>query len=257
MSVTRSESSGDEKNEKSQDVNNELLTQLQAMQQEIKELKSKKVETGSGDLSEELIKALKAMGGNAPQGAQPDGYSYMDESQIDPDDFLKEEDAVRFYAHVSTYVIVDDKRQGMSVRTPYGNTIKFEYEASRSIGQGKNEEREHFCVYKCQSKKELEWLRAHTLYRTIFHESAEAALDSSTGRAQKVASIMTNLMAQDKHTLINTCLRNGIEMMESVDMMRTAIANKMVDEIIAKEKASSEKVIREQIIEEEILFDKK
>ena len=71
-------------------------------------LEKKNTESKSADSSENLIRELTRALGNKGSLDQLDATGYIDANLIDKDDILSEDEIVRFYAHVSTYVIVDD-----------------------------------------------------------------------------------------------------------------------------------------------------
>lgn len=144
------------------EMQQEMMAQMKAMAAKIDELEKIKTTATSSDSSaiQELVRELRKSG----TVEQLDNTGYLDPSLIDEDDILEEKDYVRFYAHVSGYVIVDDLRNGIPIRTPYGNKIEFKYFGSKSSGTGRFEEREHISSYTCKSKKEVEWIRSHTLF---------------------------------------------------------------------------------------------
>ena len=256
MAVIKSESP--EENKKSApagimsaEMQQKLLDQVSSMAEKLDALEKKNTESKSADSSENLIRELTRALGNKGSLDQLDATGYIDANLIDKDDILSEDEIVRFYAHVSTYVIVDDLRHGTPVRTPFGNVIKFEYIASKTSGSGKHKEIEHSCVYRCRSKKEAEWLKEHALYGTMFYSSGKDNMTIDGKKATRMALLMKNLMGLEKHQIMSMCQQNGIEMMEKVSDMRMALANKLSSDIMDREKeADGERV-------KEMLFTKK
>lgn len=236
-------------------MQHKLLEQIQALELRLNEV-DLKASAGSGNSggsgTKELIEAFtKALDSRGGQSDQFDTSGYVSENTIDKDDILAKEDYVRFYAHVSTYIIVDDLRNGRPVQTPFKNDIKLDYTASTTIGSGKTQEREHMCVYTCKSKKEAKWLKEHSLYGIMFYSSGEGVVSVNSKKATQMATLMKNLMAQDKYQILEACKQHGIEMREDVSQMRMALANKMVEDVAVLEVRADENRIKEMVLEDE------
>lgn len=231
------------------EMQQKMMDQMAAMAAKIDDLEKRNTTSVTPDANvlQQLVMELRKSG----TVEQLDNTGYLDPSLIDKDDILEEKDYVRFYAHVSGYVVVDDLRNGIPIRTPYGNKIEFKYFGSKSSGTGRFEEREHISSYTCKSKKEAEWLRGHTMFGVKFFESAGEETSIDGKKAVKMATMMNNLMAQDKHTIIEMCRANDIPMMEDAQKMRLALANKLTEGMINQEKKADEERIKEMILESE------
>ncbi len=233
-----------------------LLDQINALEKRLTASENKAtapVSGGNEELISSLTKALNLRGGSTSD--QFESIGYIDENTIDKDDILKKENYVRFYAHHASYVIVDDLRNGIPVQTPFKNPIKLDYTASKTVGAGRFEEREHMCVYTCKSKKEAEWLKQHSLYGLIFYSTDGDLVTIDAKKATQMASLMLNLNAQDKYQIIQQCKDNDIEMREDVQLMKMALANKLVGDISMREQKADENRIKQNVFEKEE-FDK-
>ncbi len=253
MAVNKSESNEEPKKENSgtmtPEMQESLLKQVAAMAEKLEILEKKNQESPSVGNNDSLIRELIKSQSQKSTLEQLDNTGYLDTDLIDKNDILSDEEVVRFYAHVSTYVVVDDLRHGVPVRTPFGNVIKFEYVASKTSGAGKNKEIEHSCVYKCKSKKEAQWLKEHTLYGVMFYSSGSDGMTIDGKKATRMALLMKNLMSLEKHQILSMCQQNGIEMMEKVSDMRMALANKLSSDVLNREQEADEERVKEMLFE--------
>lgn len=165
----------------------ELLEKLKAtFNEQFQEEKKKMLEefrqslqkTGQPGIDEEALAKALIMGEQIVKG----GKVYRTIEDLDPEDF--DEKGVTFTSYGNGYLIVDDVRKGHPVRTPYGRVFKFRFNASRITQVGKTQEYSAFCTFKTNSKKEIEWLRSHTLYNVDFFEDAKVALSADAIAAQ-------------------------------------------------------------------------
>lgn len=158
-------------------ITNELLDKIREMEAKMEKQREEFMSSlrsrpgGSSIDPEDLANAMVKA-----QQYQKGGSYYTDIRDIDPDDFMKV--PAVFTSYGTGYVIVDDKRNGRPVRTPYGNLIKFKFSASRITRVGRTEQYSSFCSYTTHSKKEAEWLRNHTKYKIEFFEDEKLALNA-------------------------------------------------------------------------------
>ena len=131
----------------------------------------KEATVGGGLTANELGQAI-ALGEQYKKG----GVHYKNVADLDPKDFNK--NGVTFTCYGTGYLIVDDVRQGQPVTTPYGRLFRFKFQASRITKVGRVESYSSFCSIKIHSNKEIEWLRAHSLYGIEFYEDTKLALEA-------------------------------------------------------------------------------
>lgn len=229
---------------------NEMLSKMEAMSAKMDEIEKKG--SGSSGGNKELLEALKTLNQNNNTSSYDtlNESGYLNPDLIDPEDVLEGNKIVRFYAYRSNYVIVDDKRQGRAIQTPFKNNIMFEHVGTKTTGVGKHKETEHSCVYNCKSKKESEWLKSHSLFGIAFYASGGDGhiMSVSSKKAAKMASLMTSLKNQDRYSIINMCQQHGIEMTEDANEMRIALANKLSDEVDSKEVEADGLRVREMLM---------
>lgn len=225
---------------------NDLLEKMNQMSMKVDELEKNKSTGGNS----ELVEALKSLKEGKTGYDEADASGYLNPDSIDPEDVLEGEDIVRFYAYKSNYVIVDDKRQGRSVQTPFKNVIMFDLVGVKTTGVGKHKETEHSCVYNCKSKKEAKWLKDHSLYGVAFYASGGVGhvMSVSSKKASKMAALMTSLKTQDRFSIINMCRQHDIEMTEDANEMRIALANKLSEQADSQEKAIDEQRVKEMLM---------
>ena len=223
-----------------------LVAKLQKELQELKESKSEQPSTSvmpmglTTEQFKSIIEAAKS-NGTAKDLDYEDGIY---EEQIPADDF--HEEGVRFCAPFIGYCIADDVRRGQRIKLPFGKkTIFFDYAATRKVQQGKYEATAPFSVYRSHSKKEIEWLRAHTYYNVAFYESSNVAVHADLLKIQKLGRVMTLLKNLDFHDIIKRCREYGVQVSEDAPTMRMLLAQKMVDKemelegVTAKQKLES------------------
>ena len=177
---------------------------------------------------------------------------YFDPANIDKNDHL--ETPVRFVAYLSGYVIVDDLRQGKAVRTPYNNVIVFKYDSSVAVKTGKEHDVTHYATYFCESKKESEWLKAHSEYGFMFYDHLDSNIQAGGKRAMRLASAMRNIKTLNQHQLIRVCKDSDIPVGET-SYMRAAIAEFQVEKVLKEEKQNSKQMLQETEIEKALFPD--
>ena len=205
----------------------------------------------NSDATAEAIKQLVTQLKEKPDDEKYGGENkYVQLVDIDKEDRL--EQGVTFFSHKVTYVIVDDKREGFPVQTPYKNVIKFDYQSTKKVGSGKEAKLHNLSAYTSFSKKEVAWLKEHTSFGSVFFMSHKEALTVDNVRANKLARKMTVLNRMDTARVIKMANDCSINQMEDMHALRVAIANKQVDEEMAKELEANEIRVKEARIEEEL-----
>jgi len=251
MAIEIEEVSGSEENKQKGDaITRELILN---MQKQIEELQASKnvnnpVVSNTENVLKELVAGLKEKPDSEKYGGE---RYYVREEDIDFEDLLPI--PVPFYCHQVMYVIVDDKRNGHPVRTPFGNTIVFEYQSTRRVRNGKEESLHNISQYVSKSKKEVEWLEKCKGYGSIFFKSHIDAMNVDGRKAAKLARIMSVLQRSDVGKVIRLANQNGITPSQDVSMLRLAIANKQAEDEIKAEDASNQIKLRNSIIETEII----
>jgi hypothetical protein len=160
----------------------------------------------------------------------------VDESEIDTEDYEKE--GVTFSAPYVGYMINDDVRKGRIVRLPNKKrSVFFDYHAERrfNVPGSKHEQKISFSTYTSHSKKEIIWLREHTLYNTMFFEAMATIQTSDVMRLTRLAKNMTLLKNTDNYKLVQYCREYNIAMGGNIDVIRTELAVKMTDNEMAAE----------------------
>lgn len=253
MAVVKSDNPEKEEKNKEKGLSierqNNLLNRMDEMSKTIDELKKG---GGNSNINKQLVEALKELKGDPSRSYDDaiDASGYLNLDSIDPEDVLEGADIVRFYAYKSNYVIVDDKRQGRYIQTPFKNGIMFEHVGTKTTGVGKYKETEHSCVYNCKSKKEAKWLKDHSLFGVAFYASGGDGhiMSVSSKKASKMASLMNNLKTQDRFSIINMCKQHGIELTEDAGEMRIALANKLSEQVDSLEVSADEERVKEMLM---------
>jgi len=194
----------------------------------------------------DIASQLKSTGGGGADGStfSPDdlaraiakaeqyrkgGHYYDDVKDIDPNDH--DPLGATFTSYGNSYFIVDDKRpNGRAVRTPYGRVFKFLYQGNQITRVGRDQSYSSFCAFRTQSKKEIEWLRGHSLYGIDFYEDTNLALSANAVKAHLTSNIIRQLNLLDQPALITRAKAYGIPVGGSLNIIRAELALKMAEE---------------------------
>lgn len=156
---------------------------------------------------------------------------YSDIKDIDPKDY--DDRGATFTCYGNGYLIVDDVRQGNPVRTPYNRVFKFKFQGSRVTMIGRTETFSSFCSFRTNSKKEIEWMRAHTLYNIEFFEDTKLAISANAQRIQITARIVRTLTALDQPEILRRAKSLGIPLGGDIRTIMSEIASKEAEKQIA------------------------
>jgi hypothetical protein len=232
MTLTKGDVPG-EKEQKNNIANDELLSTIAKLQNDLKELKeSGKVQQGPMNI-DDIIKLAQALKGD---NKTLDYESGIQQEEIPMDDF--DPLGTTFCAPSAGYVITDDRRNGHIVKLPYNkNNIFFEYQGTRKQHQGKYQITASFCAYTSHSKKETEWLRKHSMYNILFYENSNAAASMDINKAQKLSRVMNSLRDFELPSLVKRAKEYNIPVSDDIYSMRVNIALKMVEKEIEDERS--------------------
>ena len=174
--------------------------------------------------AETLLKDLiKGLQGKDDLDKYGDGYAYVKEEDIDPEDFLKH--GVVFFVHKTGYVIVDDMRNGLPVRVPFGKPIIFAYESTHRTQVGKHVELHNLAIYTSYSQKEVDWLRKHTRFGLVFFDNIKTALNVNARLAEKLAKSIIAVNNMEYQRVIQACQGHKLPVTQNVDEMRSQLAH--------------------------------
>lgn len=212
--------------------------------EQLKEVKNKE-SSGSSDVGEAMEKLATLL--SEKQNGKKDlefagDRKYVSIEDIDPEDRM--ESPAIFFTHQYGYLIVDDKRNGHPVPTPFGNKIQFNLMASKKHQKGRDEYHHHIATYSTYSKKEAEWLRNHRLFNIKFFDRIDHATQAHAQEAAAVARYYTELSNLRMSQLIEQAKNAGISVsMERDDMLHALAQNK------AKKAAEQRKRVSRSILE--------
>lgn len=246
----------EEKPEQSEKLtNSEMLVKMQA---QIDELTKQKENAPKG--SNETVEAITALVEQMKERPDEEKYggedSYTRAEDIDPEDIIPYGQGVTFFSHHVAYVIVDDKRNGHNVRTPFHRAIKFVYQSTRTVKHGKENILHNLSAYTSHSKAEIKWLQEHKFFGTIFFTSHKDAMNIDVIRANKLARIIITLQRVDVSRIIKMASDLGIPQSDDVNVLRIAIAHMQVETQMKAEEQANAVRVKEAIIEKDILAEK-
>lgn len=229
----------------------EYLKMIQDLQSQVESLKAN---PPAQNTDNQLLKMLidKLDKNEGPRTGQFVFDTMHNESDIDPDDVLDQKDWVTFVTHKALYVIVDDRRNNKNIKAPF-DKIVFKYQYTRRVKNGKETDLINLSMYVCKSKKELEWLRSHTLFGIMFFDNISSALTDDVEKASRLARQLIALQNVGQHQVLTMAKSRGIPISGDIQQMKSMIAHSVVDEQMAREKGFTEKMLQEQKAEQELL----
>jgi hypothetical protein len=236
-----------------------VLALVRQLQEEIKELKQTKVAPSQqqqiapidqAGLLEKLVD--KIQGNKTDTNGFVFEHNYVSEHEIDPEDVLPKDEWVTFVTHTVGHVIVDDLRNGKPVRVPFGK-ISFEYESTKQVKNGKETDLYNLSKYTCKSKKELNWLKSHSKYGSLFFDNIKGARSIDGVKAIKLASVMRGLQSMGQHDVVNQARAYGLNIGDDVNLLRGQIAQMIVDKQIRAENENNRMRVGEAELEAQIV----
>ena len=212
--------------------NAEMIAQLKS---EIKaELKT--AEPNSDATAELLTQLVDRLSGKSDKDKYGTGFTYVDEVDIDQEDLLDAKDAVTFFSGSVGYIIVDDMRNGHPVQTPYRRPIKFVYQSTKRREKGKDTDLINLASFTSISKKEVEWLKAHTFFGSIFFLRSDVSMNSDIRRAAKMARYMSSFNGMNQHQLIKMCRDNNLPLVgDELGDLKALLASHFAQKLIEQE----------------------
>jgi len=256
MGLEVNERDNSEENKKGEAQNLDQTALLIEMRKELNELKAQKSNgntdsnsDATAEMLKKLVDGLKAKTDDEKYGGE---NQYVQVADIDPEDYL--EVGVPFYCHQVMRVIVDDKRNGHAVQTPFKNTLVFKYQSTRAVGTGKETKLHNLSCYSSHSKKEVKWLEEHTGFGSLFFKSHMEAMTVDAIKANKLARTMISLSRMETGRVVKMAADLGINS-EDPSALRIAIANRQVEEEMAKEEAANKIRVKESIIEANLITE--
>lgn len=257
IEVQDEQGSGKEKNteDKVVQIKESDLAALLSLKDKVDAIEKSGVAAPAGT-QDQLLSTLveRITGMNGPRTGQFEFDTQHSELDIDPEDILSEEEAVTFVAHKVAYVIVDDKRNGRNVKAPI-DKIEFKYAHTKQVKNGKEVDLFNLCTYTCRSKKELEWLRSHSLFNVTFFDTVSTTLSEDVMKANKIAKHVIRLQSLGQQKLVNMAKGYGITVGSdfTLENLRAEIAIKSAEKEMESERANSERMLRESKLESDLV----
>ncbi len=160
------------------------------------------------------------------------GVFYHDIKELDPEDY--NEVAVIFTSYGNDYLIVDDVRRGHAVRTPYGRPFKFRFQGGRVTTVGRVQTYSCFCSFSTNSKKEIKWLREHSLYNIAFYEDNKLALSADARKIGIASRVSRQIADLEMGSILARAKQYGIAVGGNLADIRTELTLRMAEEEMKK-----------------------
>lgn len=213
----KTESKKESKNTESKEEMVPLSMVQKLVDESIKSYQEKNPNGGNAELVKMLADAIKD--GNSKKIEKFDKTAYRDP---EPGDML--EYPVVFWSQGLNFVIGDDKDPvGRPIPAPLG-VIVFKPNSAKKIFKGKEANMLILCKHMCQSKKELEFLRNHSVFNIRIFEKATSAETIDTRYASLIAQYSASLKNTEAYRVVEQARTLGIAITDDVDGMRLQIA---------------------------------
>jgi len=244
MTMTKGEGSMNLNDENKNASNEELLSALKSYQDKFAELEKRVLTgqaSGSGFNGNDILTLAEAITSKTKKEINyKEGISV---EAIPKNDYLEQDDWVRFCVPKVGYVLSDDKRMGHIVKLPYGkDVVFFEHLVTNKMQSGKNMITAPIAAYTSKSKAEVEWIRNHSLYGTLIFESSAIAASTNAEKALRLGKIMDLLRTWDVPNIVQSCRDHGIGFNENVEEMKKQLAFAMVEKQSEKDIEVSKKM---------------
>lgn len=242
-------------------VDLDLLKKQQKEIEELKELVGKIASQNStGPAPDKTADIIAAVVGELKKKSDAEKYGerggkYVDEEDQDPDDIL--EKGVPFFSHSGGYVIVDDKKNGRPVATPFREPIIFNHYQTKVTGSGKDLKTEVTSRYISNSKKEVEWLRNSSYYGWKIFDDFKAAQSSHAKLASHINRFLTAARTMQREQLFSACKAMDIKMSTDIESMRLQYAQILAEKALKDEERNALESLKGQKLEEAMLEDQK
>lgn len=149
--------------------------------------------------------------------------------EIPLDDYL--EKPVEFYIYSQMYTIYDDVRKGHPVFPPYGRIIKFHnlFRSKKSTASNRYDGGTIAIAFaRVFSKKQVEWMRAHSDYGIKFFETVEQAKNVSILFAQMLKEA-DNQVGRTDFDVINKAKELSIPLSHDTSILRQQVVFKIAE----------------------------
>lgn len=211
---------------------------------------------GAGIQSNDILALAKAIQGQR-DAASIDFEEGIFAEQMPVDDILPREEWVTFCAPKAGYALVDDNRNGMTIKLPYGKkVIFFEYVTTNRTQNGKDNITVPLSTYTCKSLIERDWIRQHSMYGSLIFESTTQAASADALRAVRMAQILSVVKDYDQPKLIVEARRYGVEFTGNVEVTRLNLVERMLEKEAQAQEANQKRILEETFIARELMNGK-
>ncbi len=194
--------------------------------------KGRKEGKTSVDVNERLALALDKLAEASMQSTDNAAGRFMgarpvDSYTIDKDDVM--DGVAIFFAKSAAYALYDDVRNGHTIRTPYGRSFKFKL-LIRQVDKtsARNPVYLSLSALQVRSKKEYEWLKAHTLFGIKFYEQKDGGKEISEDLQDLIVKAWQITSQMDDHTVMQRCNGENIDIDTSdISKLRKKLAFKI------------------------------
>lgn len=196
---------------------------IKQLQESMKKTPAGAIDSNSGVMIDNMAQAIAKS-----QQHQAGGEYYLDPKNIDPEDY--DEKGAMFTSYGNGYLIIDDKRNGHAVRTPYGNKFKFRFQGAHITRVGRVDSYSSFCSFRTNSKREIEWLRSHSRYGIEFYENTNLAISMDARKIDIAARIHKQVQNLERDQILARAKKHNIPIGGDLDGIASMLSLTMATE---------------------------
>ncbi len=155
---------------------------------------------------------------------------------IDMGDFL--DSPVTFFSYKFIYTIYDDFKYGTAVKTPYGRPIKFHpsYRYKKSGVSIRDIKIVTVSMAQVHSKKEIEWLQAHSKFNIAFFESSKQAESIDDQFADKLAEVSSAVNSMHQAGIVKRAQAEGLPITEDLEALKRTLIMHLAEKKMKEKK---------------------
>lgn len=155
------------------------------------------------------------------------------------DDYLDE--PVVFFSYKNFHVIGGDYRKGAEVPAPNGKIIFQTVFRQKKKGE-RGDKVVSVSSVKIESKRELDFLKNHTMFNVDFFESMDVNKTVDSHWAQKLVEANASIARLNDLQIVARCQDMGIKKETSVDSMRKKLIAKIAEQYLSYEETQNRSV---------------
>ena len=194
------------------------------------QLKNETSKSKTEHLLEEMLDQMRVSEGT------PTSVRIRAVEDVDVKDYL--DDPAIFYCYSFSHIVMDDKRWGHPVKTPYGRPIRFK-PLYRYVKPGSSRFDQEIISMSCvsiRSKKEADWIRNHTHFGIRYFETPKEAQTVDRVFADILVEMSNMLNSMSQFEVIQRAKAESVQITPDVDDVRKRLTYHLAEKMMKTEK---------------------